>query len=141
MDTAPPKADRRGLDIVPLLLAVVGFVLVLPGIVNVIQDDDPPRAKIMSADEATQLGLPVVELGEMFIRGDLEMEPGGKLAVVNVGVVPHNLTVESGPATPDLDGDEGTEFDVSTLAPGTHDVFCSIPGHREGGMEAELVVR
>jgi plastocyanin len=124
-----------------MLLAVVGFALVLPGIVNIVQDDDPPKAKTMSAEKAKQLGLPVVELGELFIRGDLEVAPGTSVAVVNVGAVPHNLTVTGGPATVDLDGDEAMELDVSNLAPGTHEVYCSIPGHREGGMEAELVVR
>jgi plastocyanin len=142
METGTTTTDRRRwLDVVPLVIAIVGFALVMPGIVNIVQDDDPPRAKIMSAEQATQLGLPVVELGELFIRGELEIAPGAKVAVVNIGAAPHNLTVTGDGATADLDGDEATEFDVSMLTPGTYEVYCSIPGHREGGMEGELVVR
>jgi FtsP/CotA-like multicopper oxidase with cupredoxin domain len=52
----------------------------------------------------------------------------------------HNLTVEGGPATPDLSGGESASLDLGALSEGTYVVFCSIPGHREAGMEASLAV-
>lgn len=138
-----PVRDRQPLDVVGFLASIVaaaGMVLAVWALALVIVDDDPPAPKIMSAEDVAASGAPVVELGEMFVRGDLRVEQGATIAVVNTGSAPHNLAVEGGPITPDLDGGEATELELSTLDPGTYTAFCAIEGHRAAGMEAQLVV-
>jgi uncharacterized cupredoxin-like copper-binding protein len=63
--------------------------------------------------------------------------------VVNQGKVPHNLTV-SGPRvanqhTPTIAPGQSADLHV-TLASGTYDLYCSIPGHKQLGMDAKLAV-
>ena len=43
-------------------------------------------------------------------------------------------------ASPDVPSGESTLWSVSGLQTGSYVVFCSIPGHREAGMEATLLV-
>jgi FtsP/CotA-like multicopper oxidase with cupredoxin domain len=60
--------------------------------------------------------------------------------VSNDGSQTHNLTVDGGEATADLAAGESGSLDLGEMSPGTYVVFCSIPGHREAGMEASLVI-
>jgi manganese oxidase len=88
-------------------------------------------------------GGPVaVSLSEFAISpAPLTVSAGGSLAVSNDGTTTHDLTVEDQDlATPTLDAGGSADLDVGALAPGTYTVFCSIPGHRESGMEAEVTV-
>lgn len=59
--------------------------------------------------------------------------------VTNDGTMVHNLTIEGGKSTADL-----ARYAAATLDAGkvTKDfvIFCSIPGHREAGMEAKVTV-
>ena len=66
---------------------------------------------------------------------------GGSLHIMNKGSVAHTLVVQgTNLATDDIQSGDSDTLDVSGLAPGTYTVFCSIAGHREAGMEAELQV-
>lgn len=62
--------------------------------------------------------------------------------VVNRGSVPHNLTV-SGPgataATSDIAPGKNASVTVD-LKPGSYDFYCSIPGHKELGMDKRVTV-
>ena len=80
-----------------------------------------------------------VSLTEFDITQPLEVTPGGTLAVTNDGSQVHNLVIEGGPRTPDMDsgGSESLTVDVE---PGEYEVYCSITGHRESGMEGTLTV-
>ncbi|HXB14290.1 MAG TPA: plastocyanin/azurin family copper-binding protein [Solirubrobacteraceae bacterium] len=89
----------------------------------------------------------------------LAADPGGQLAysttqlsakagtvtieMTNMSPVEHNVTVEEGNkkvlgATPTFAG--GKRSLTLKLAPGTYTFFCSVPGHRQAGMEGKLVV-
>lgn len=88
-------------------------------------------------------GGPVaVSLTEFAIApAPLTVTAGGSLAVTNDGTTTHDLTVDGQDlATPTLDAGGTADLDVSALAPGTYTVFCSIPGHRESGMETDITV-
>lgn len=85
-------------------------------------------------------GAPVpVQLSEFAISGSLEAAPGGTLAVTNDGTQVHNLTIEGDGATADLASGASENLTVDVPA-GEYVVYCSIPGHREAGMEATLTV-
>jgi uncharacterized cupredoxin-like copper-binding protein len=58
--------------------------------------------------------------------------------------VPHSIAVET--ANGDLLGETqpGTQnvqkLEIPELAPGEYIFYCTVPGHREGGMEGDLTV-
>lgn len=63
--------------------------------------------------------------------------------VVNDGKLAHNLTV-NGPRvgnqhTPNIQPGQSADLKV-TLETGQYDLYCSIPGHKQQGMDAKLAV-
>jgi plastocyanin len=84
--------------------------------------------------------------------GQLNFEPAsltakaGKVSIdfTNKAALAHNLTVESSAgsvvgATSTFEGGSKT-LDV-TLKPGSYKFYCSVPGHRQGGMEGTITVQ
>lgn len=66
------------------------------------------------------------------------------IAFANMSPVAHNVTIESSSgatvgATPTFQG--GAKTLAVTLKPGTYKFFCSVPGHRQAGMEGTLTVQ
>jgi plastocyanin len=62
----------------------------------------------------------------------------------NASPVGHNVTIESSSgqkvgATPTFTG--GSKTLTANLKPGTYKFFCSVPGHRQAGMEGTLTVK
>lgn len=91
---------------------------------------------------------------------EIEANPEGQLAfeekevtakagtdtvdLTNQSPVPHNVAIEdsSGKVIGETETlSEGSTSTVVDLKPGTYTFFCSIPGHREAGMEGTLVVK
>jgi plastocyanin len=61
----------------------------------------------------------------------------------NAGKIPHDLTI-SGPQvnnakTAVIDGGKTARLKV-TLVPGEYDFYCSVPGHKEAGMDVKVAV-
>jgi plastocyanin len=62
----------------------------------------------------------------------------------NAAPVGHNLTIQQGTSgavvgsTPTFQG--GSKTLTVKLKPGTYTFFCSVPGHRQGGMQGTLTV-
>ncbi|MDZ4827283.1 MAG: hypothetical protein SGJ13_12600 [Actinomycetota bacterium] len=138
--TEPRPAPSPPLQRLAVVIAAAGLVFATIALAAVVTDDDPAGPEVLSADEAAASGNPTIELYEMFITGDLSVESGATVTVVNAGAILHNLEVEGGPRTPDLNSDEAANLDLSQLAPGTYTAFCAIEGHRASGMEDQLVV-
>lgn len=72
----------------------------------------------------------------------------GKVTIefTNMAPLQHNVTVESGSgsgkilgSTPTFDG--GTKSVTLDLKAGTYTFFCSVPGHRQAGMQGTLTVQ
>ena len=61
------------------------------------------------------------------------------LNVTNDGSVPHNLYTESGEGTADLVVNAAAELEIGEVTENLV-VFCNIAGHRDQGMEANIVV-
>jgi nitrite reductase (NO-forming) len=82
------------------------------------------------------------DLDDLDVRpGDHAVAVGGTVEVANLGAIPHDLVVEGHDVgTPMLDSGETHAFDTADLAPGTYTVICTVPGHREAGMEGTLTV-
>ncbi len=91
---------------------------------------------------------------------DIEADPSGNLAFTsdkatakagkdtinftNDSPVPHDVKIENS-AGEEIGGtevtSEGSDSAEVELKPGTYTYFCSIPGHREAGMEGTLTVK
>jgi plastocyanin len=65
-----------------------------------------------------------------------------RITLTNASTLEHNVTVAEGSrvlgASPTFAG--GTRTVTLTLNPGTYTFYCSVPGHRQGGMEGTLSV-
>ncbi|HEY2320459.1 MAG TPA: plastocyanin/azurin family copper-binding protein [Solirubrobacteraceae bacterium] len=66
------------------------------------------------------------------------------ITMTNMSPIGHNITIQQGSngsvlgATPTFTG--GTKSVTVSLKPGTYTFFCSVPGHRAGGMVGTLKV-
>jgi len=64
------------------------------------------------------------------------------IAFTNASPLPHNVTIAQGStvlgATPTFTG--GMKSLRLTLKPGKYTFYCSVPGHRQAGMEGTLSV-
>lgn len=72
-----------------------------------------------------------------FTPSDITVAAGGSIEFVNEAIQPHDFHVED-LSTPFIDGGDSFVLDVSSLEPGTYDVWCDIPGHKDAGMQGTL---
>jgi uncharacterized cupredoxin-like copper-binding protein len=134
--TEEPAAAKKPTNPYATMLAIMGgglamaFIIIAFGLAT--GDGDGGGGGDAAAPVA-------VTLSEFAIDGDLATTPGGTLAVTNAGSQVHNLVIEDGASTADLPAGESEDLTVD-VAEGEHVVYCSIPGHREAGMEATLTV-
>lgn len=93
------------------------------------------RALTLSADPGGELSFDAQTLEAPAGQVTIEME--------NPSSVPHNVSIEGRGV--DEEGrtveQGGTSTVTAELRPGEYDFYCSVPGHREGGMEGTLTVR
>ncbi len=92
-----------------------------------------------------ELDIPAVPTGQTAYEFATASAPAGKIAIksVNKSSTGHNIAIEGNgvkQAGKVVKGGATSEVDV-TLKPGTYTFFCTVPGHREGGMEGKLTVK
>jgi plastocyanin len=89
--------------------------------------------------------LAAAEADLEFDTTELSSKPGKvTIAFDNPSTIPHNVEVEdeSGKVLGGTETISASEESATVdLAPGTYTFFCSVPGHREAGMEGSLVVK
>lgn len=78
------------------------------------------------------------------LAGGDSLTPGSyTFHVTNNGATDHNLTINgpgvSDQATPTFGGGNSEDLTV-TLQDGTYEFFCSVPGHKEAGMDVNITV-
>lgn len=84
--------------------------------------------------------------GQLKFTKDSLTAKAGKVTIhfANMSSLPHNMTIQQGTngkqvgATPTFSG--GTKTLTVNLKAGTYTFYCSVPGHRQAGMQGTLTV-
>ena len=92
----------------------------------------------------SSLSLTADKEGQLKYNTSTLTAKAGKISIAfsNSSPLAHNVTVEGAGqvrgATPTFSG--GTQTLTVNLKPGTYKFYCSVPGHRQAGMEGTLTV-
>jgi plastocyanin len=103
------------------------------------------KAQGTAQAKAGVLDIPTDPSGQLAYRFASAQAPAGKLTVdsKNDASIPHDIAIEGngvnvkGPVVQN----GGTSKVSVTLKAGTYTFYCSVPGHREGGMVGKLTVK
>jgi nitrite reductase (NO-forming) len=78
-----------------------------------------------------------------FDPSELTVSPGQEIHVVNKGNLQHDFIVDELDMATDLldSGDEQTVTVPDDAEPAEYTYYCSVPGHRQAGMEGKLTVK
>ena len=104
-----------------------------------------PAAESTPAAGGEKLALAADPSGQLkFDKSSLEAQAGPvTIDMKNDSPVPHDVSIDGGGV--DERGKEVTDGGTSTvtadLKPGAYTFYCSVPGHRQAGMEGKLTVR
>jgi len=156
------KADFPGNLQGQRAVSAVTVVLVIAALTTAVITSGPP-AKSAAATAAATSSTPAgastpSNITERVTKLAVEAQPGGQLAyntqqlsagsgqvtivMTNMSPLEHNLTIAQGTnvlgATPTFKG--GSRTLTLKLKPGTYKFFCTVPGHRQAGMEGTLTV-
>lgn len=139
--TAAPEGPdvKQGL-LFSLMAAILGFHVVIFTALVIFaaasRGGDEPSLEAIAVEAEVD-----VIAGEFFFT--VAEQPGGspiELTLDNQGAIFHNLEIE-GVTNFVLEADAAQQdVGVVELADGTWVMYCSVPGHREAGMEAPLIV-
>jgi uncharacterized cupredoxin-like copper-binding protein len=141
-----PGFPGRGLPMF-LLASVALFAAMLTAVLVFGRESEEAEAHGETTTEATSEGAQklVVEETEfkIAIPSGTSLEAGTyRLEAKNEGKVDHDLAVD-GPGvdekTPVFGGGETASLEVA-LEPGTYDFYCSVPGHKQAGMDLKVTV-
>jgi plastocyanin len=132
-----PDDDRRQSGWLALFGALSMAALVIAVVAVFIGGGGDDGGGTSSASEPVH-----VSLSEFAIEpAAISVPEGGSLHVTNDGTTTHNLSiVDQDLATADLPAGGSEELDVSSLAVGSYEVLCLIPGHADSGMTGTLEV-
>jgi plastocyanin len=105
-----------------------------------------PATAPAPASGSSNLSLEANPQGQLKYNTTSLTAKAGKVSIAftNMAPVGHNVTVASSTgavvgATPTFEG--GSKTLALNLKPGTYKFYCSVPGHRQAGMEGTLVVK
>lgn len=141
---------RKALALFALLLAAIALVA-CGG-----DDDDNGGAATETTTEAssgggaagggTTLKLSADPSGALAYDTDALNAKAGNVTIdfTNPAAVSHDVAVEQDGnelGKSDLVAEDSTTLQLTDLQPGEYTFFCTVPGHREGGMEGTLTVK
>jgi plastocyanin len=152
-DSFPPN---RGvlLGVIALFVAIVGTTMAFAIVKSV--DEQNKRNEKLAAEEGTTTTTPSGPVTALAVSspadGGLVYQPNGLTAKPgnvditydNPSQTPHSIAVATangnvlGQVQPFTNGKQSV--DLSNLAPGKYVFYCTVPGHREAGMQGDLTV-
>ncbi len=92
-----------------------------------------------------KLALPADPNGQLAYITKQATAPAGAIEIdsKNAASIPHDISLEGNGANDkgEVVQDGGTSTIKTTLKAGKYTFYCSVPGHREGGMEGTLTVK
>lgn len=134
----PGSSSRDNLLVVTLFVASLALVAAVIGVGFGWRAIDESKGDVSTSGVAAAPAM--VSMSEFKIAA-ASIGAGGSLHVMNDGSAEHNLTIQDTEfATSNLASGATELLDVARLGTGSYVMFCSIPGHREAGMEAALTV-
>src|SRR3954471_12783893 len=101
------------------------------------------KAQGTAQEKNGTLDIPVALAGLAYKFADATAQAGNvKITSENPQTNGHNIAIE-GPGVNEKGPvvEKGTSQVTADLKPGTYTFFCSVPGHREGGMVGKLTVK
>jgi uncharacterized cupredoxin-like copper-binding protein len=99
------------------------------------------KAEGVAKVENGALSIPVAESGLAYAFANAEATAGSvKIVSENPQTVPHNIAIEGGEEGEVVQGGATSEI-TADLKAGEYTFYCSVPGHREGGMVGKLTVK
>jgi plastocyanin len=106
----------------------------------------PASGGTSSAGASSKVSLEANREGQLEYNTKSLSAKAGQVTIdfTNMASLMHNVTVESSSGakvgeTPTFSG--GSKSVTLNLKPGTYKFFCSVPGHRQAGMEGTLTVK
>jgi plastocyanin len=104
-----------------------------------------PEQEELATAEGGTLDIPADPTGALAYRfADAEAQAGPlTINSVNESSTPHNIALEGQGVNEEGEvvQDGGTSTVEADVQPGEYAFYCSVPGHREGGMEGTLTVK
>lgn len=93
------------------------------------------------AAEGGKLAIPADPSGALLYTSKAATAPAGALTVElqNASGVPHNIVIDGKGKTEIIE--KGTSSFEATVPAGSYTFYCSVPGHRQAGMEGKLTVK
>jgi plastocyanin len=156
---------KKLITLFALLLAALALVACGSGS-STSGETSPAAGAVEEAEEgAEEAGEEAEEEAEGGSAGsgaalDIEADPSGQLAFTtkeasakagkvtvdftNSSPVPHDVAIEDSSGETIAETEvlaEGSDSTTANLKPGTYTFYCSVPGHREAGMEGTLTVK
>lgn len=133
--------DRSFEKFVAVLIGVFGVIAVVIAVIAAIATIRGGTPVAAASEGEGQEVAPHISLTEFAIDGDLTIPPGEvTIELHNEGGAIHNLAIEGIGQSEDLNGGESTNWAVGALTPGQYQLTCTIAGHAEAGMVANLIV-
>jgi nitrite reductase (NO-forming) len=129
--------NKKTIKIVMMTIAIFAIGLVVTSC-----GGSSDKKESSSKPESIAVSLHDSPTGAMGIDpSEIKVKSGSEVtfAVTNDGTVVHNLTVDGKESTTDLAPYAAANLDAGKITKEVT-VYCSIPGHREAGMEAKVVV-
>ena len=128
----------------PIRSAAIGLLLVLLCVACSGSDVETGKIKgrVGGNPEAGARPIRVEATNFKFSPDTLRVKAGEEIALrLHSEDSSHNLAIDGLGVVAEVGGGETTTARLRIDAPGTYTYFCTIPGHRDGGMEGTIMIQ